>query len=168
MYKALLKEFREDRRINGKIGIKNNVGEEALEVAEAILSGDELKVIGEICDIVVFCENYLSCFDSSLAHCGDRRESSFDDVIIEGLLFKNLRTTWDEVIAIKALSLIVVCKSAIESAGYDFRTCMIEVCHKILSRNGAYCEKRKKWCKDKSQPKSELYAPDYASCKKKS
>ncbi len=165
MYKSLLKEFREDRRIDGKIGIKANVGEEALEVAEAILSGDKSKVIGEVCDIVVFCENYLSCFDGE-AEYRTFENIPFERVIIEGLKFSLKSETGEFGIICRAIDLISFCRSAIETAGYDFDKCMVETCHKILSRTGAYSEEAQKWCKNPNQPKSELYAPDYASCKK--
>lgn len=168
MYKALLEEFRNDRRIDGKIGIKNNVGEEALEVAEAILNGDESKVIGEVCDIVVFCENYISCFDSADSyddvHCHSKVK--LKEVVIYGLLFETDTPDIEKAIHYEAFNLVSICKSAIESSGYDFELCMIEVCNKILSRKGAFNEEAGKWCKDPSQDKSELYAPQYHLCKK--
>lgn len=137
-------------------------------------------IVGEACDIVVFSENYLSCFDKQvLDKC--RNDKEIQDGIqryqnIKGIYFE------DPVLLIDTLSCLEVaeevtvqatCFMLIESVknilryhGFVFEKCMEETCKKILSREGAYDEEKGKWCKfTTEEAKAKWYTPDYNSCK---
>lgn len=170
MYKLALAEFRRDRQLDGVKGdVITNVKDEALEVAEAITGGDTDKIVGEACDVVVFIENYLSCFTGyKESHCqlDSRLTCKWEGIVLAGVSLDIFNPSGEELLdALSALKRQVA--TAIENNGYDFNKCMDETCKKILSRTGEYCSTRGKWCKFESDSaKASWYEPDYASCKK--
>lgn len=157
MYLELLKEFREK---NGLTEYKHDafmfmVEQELKEVLGADNWDDR---VGEMCDVCVLCFN-------ALGQQGIERKS----INKTYQQYKDLNEAVNDAsinISNYNLYYAIDCmRDCIELNGYDFDKSIVETCKKILSRKGAINPDNGKWEKDKNQPKSELYAPDYASCK---
>ncbi len=163
-----LMKFRKQAGLETHLGdIVTDVLDEIVEVRKEVQAGNEVEMIGEFTDIVVYCEN-------ALAQLGESRGELFftvrninvRDVLID-ISMDIVRYDRDKSphifrhISRKIMLLI-------DALGYDFDKCMMETTKKILSRRGKLNPKTLKWEKDRTQDHWELYHPNYSRCKKES
>lgn len=174
MYKSL-DVFRANHGLQSTPGnIFVNVGKETLELYDEILAMNELGIICELCDHVIYPINILEALGHD-AKSNIEQIKAKDSPILDRdgitptmavscimMALSNYNLEKD----IRALALIArIALNALESLGYNAEKCVLEKCKTINSREGAYNPKLDKWCKNPKQDKATLYAPDYPSCK---
>lgn len=165
VYQKLLEEFRKNHGLENHLGnIFDNTMKELLEAREENFKGDVLAEVGEFSDIAVYSYN-------GLAQCGFnpnvnpiyRSFVSFNSAcaIITDKANNMLAGGCED----SFIAIIEACASYINHLGYDFDLVMEETARKINSRKGELDPVSLKWEKLTTQDKSELYVPQYQTCK---
>jgi len=169
-----LKIFREERNLEHSPGfIVANITDENKELQIEILNNNELGMICELADHVIYAINAIEATGhdaQSNIECINNYDSQLLDdpspnravsCILIALASYNLEKD------VKALALIAkIALNAIGSMGYYAERCVLEKCKTINSRKGSHNYEVGKWQKDPHQDPSTIYQPQYASCKK--
>lgn len=161
-----LYKFRKQAGLETHLGdVVTNVLEEIIEVRKEHKANNITNLIGELTDIVVYCEN-------ALAQLGEARGKL--NFIIRNINVENVLVDITMDIArydrdksphiFRHISRKILL--LIDALGYDVNKCMMETVKKILSRRGKLNEETGKWEKCKTQDQWELYDPKYNYCLK--
>ena len=150
-----------------------NINKETIELRDEVEAENELGIVCELCDHVIYVINILEALgheaksnidaiqelDTKLL---DRASPSLSvSYILIALANYNLEKD------IKALALIArIALKALDVMGYHAEKCVLEKCKTINSREGSYNTQTDKWEKLESQNPDTLYKPQYAQCKK--
>ena len=150
-----------------------NINKETIELRDEVEAENELGIVCELCDHVIYVINILEALgheaksnidaiqelDTKLL---DRASPSISvSYILIALANYNLEKD------IKALALIArIALKALDVMGYHAEKCVLEKCKTINSREGSYNTQTDKWEKLESQNPDTLYKPQYAQCKK--
>lgn len=172
MYEQCFK-FREKNRTQSTPGnIFANINKETIELRDEVEAENELGIVCELCDHVIYVINILEALGhdakSNLDAIQSRDTKLLDKAspslavsyILIALANYNLEKD------IKALALIArIALKTLDVMGYNSVACVTEKGVCINSREGAYDSQQDKWCKSESQCPSTIYQPDYKSCK---
>lgn len=164
MYHNLLKEFRDKNELTEykketPIWVRS-------ELREVLTASNMAHRVEEMCDTCVLCVNAIEQLGGGV---------DYDYVLFGGASNKSIafavRDCQSFVRAIESepkkcyfLNILVIMYECIVANGYDFELSMVETAKKILSREGAINPTTQKW--EKYPVQSNLYVPDYSTCKK--
>lgn len=163
MYHEELAKFRKEKHLEENPGdLFGNVYKELGEVYDEIKKNNVVGIIEEFADVIIFCENYAATKGFSISR-GSYEELSPMDAFTDAkqsltmfMLYKHDTYCGDVAWA---------AHDAITALGYNTDMVVYEKAKVINSRKGHWSEEQQKWLKDPLQPKSELYQPDWGSCK---
>jgi len=175
MYKQL-EIFRKENRLENTPGnVFGNITRETIELRDEIEADNELGIICELADHVIYPINIiealghdaksnieqLSLKDSPILDQNDITPEMAVSCIMMAL------SNWNLEKDIRALALIArIALKALDCMGYHAERCVREKCLTINSREGSYDTKQNKWCKNPNQNPDTLYKPQYNNCKK--
>lgn len=157
-------KFRKERGLENELGdVVTNILEEIVEARKEHRVHNTIKLIGELTDVCVYCENALAALNEPV----DALDFIIDKITVDRVL---IDITMDIARYDRDQSPHIFrhihrkIKLLIESIGFDFNKCMMETVKKINSRKGAINTKTGKWEKSKTQDPYELYSPKYSVC----
>ena len=148
----------------------NVVASSFKELGELVIEidkNDELKIIDELCDLVIFPVNALE----AMGHDAKTHIEKHNDLWLcspktAAMLTGTGLVKYMKSKDIKELSLIAAWSmQAIRSMGFSPDDCVLEKAMCINSREGEYNESEEKWCKNPNQDPATLYKPRYDFCR---
>ena len=174
MYQSL-ETFRENHGLQSTPGnVFANITKETIELRDEVEAGNELGIVCELCDHVIYPINILE----ALGHDAKSNIDAIQEIdceLLERTNSANVAVTYIMFALanynlekdIKALALIArIALKTLCVMGYNAEKAVLEKCKTINSREGSYNTQTDKWEKLITQDKSTLYKPDYLSCRK--
>jgi NTP pyrophosphatase (non-canonical NTP hydrolase) len=166
--------FRKEKGVENSPGnIFVNINKETSELYDEVEAENELGIVEELCDHVIYVINILEALGheakSNIDAIQERDTKLLDKAspslsvsyILIALANYNLEKD------IKALALIArIALKTLEVMGYKSVACVTEKAICINSREGGYDSLQDKWCKNPNQDPDTLYKPQYGNCKK--
>lgn len=166
---AELSNFRVSHHLENSCGnVTANMFKELGELLVEIDRNDELKIIDELCDLVIFPINAMEAMGHDAQSNINRIAQDWNVTVKTAAIFTGNRlVNYIQTKDIKELAQIAAwCLVAIRTMDFSAELCVKEKAKCINSRNGSYDESQQKWCKDENQDKSTIYQPNYNSCRR--
>jgi len=169
MHKTL-KQFRKQNGLEFDPGnIAANLHKEISELLIEVHNSNEIGMVEESCDLYILCENALEAMGHDARSHFIRIGNPTQEITPNQLAGFTSQFLGEWILNCKIESLAAIATLAmrcIECLGYHSSKCIKEKAKVICSRKGSHNHVTKKWEKDESQCKSELYQPNYKGCKK--
>ena len=167
--------FRKARGLESTPGnVFANITKETIELRDEVEAENELGIVDELCDHVIYPINILEALGHD-AKSNIESIQSGDSQLLDNAVspsesvscFMIALANWNLEKDVKALALIArIALKALDSMGYNSVACVTEKFLCVNSREGTYNTTTDKWEKFKNQPQSEIYQPQYNQCKK--